>query len=347
MKISVQDLAALVGGTILAGPEDRILTSFGSLEAADGDSLSFFGNPKYVETLKETQAGAVLVPLACEVCLPDVTLIGVENPIMAFDVVVRKFGVTDAPFEPGIHPTAWISEDVALDPTNIQVGPGAVIESGCNIGEGTLVGANSTVGRNSVIGKECRLYQQVVLYEGSELGDRVVLHSGAVIGADGYGYEFEEGRHKKILQAGNVQIHNDVEVGANTTIDRARFGSTIIGEGTKIDNQVQIGHNVRIGKHCLIVAQVGISGSSRIGDYVVVAAQSGIAGHLTIADKTTLGGRCGVIANIDQPGGTYFGYPAKPLKDSRRQQMFQKKIPTLVKQISQLEERIQQLEAKG
>jgi UDP-3-O-[3-hydroxymyristoyl] glucosamine N-acyltransferase len=172
------------------------------------------------------------------------------------------------------------------------------------------------------------------------IGDRVKLHPGVVIGADGFGFELTEGRHHKIEQLGIVRIGNDVEIGASTTIDRARFGVTEIGDGTKIDNQVQIGHNCIIGKHCIIVAQTGISGSTRIGDYVTLAAQCGVAGHLTIADGVTCAARCGVISSITEPGGTYFGYPARPIKDDRRDAMHIKQLGTLLKRVKDLEARI-------
>lgn len=345
MRTTVEEIAALVDGKIVKGPEDRELTNFGALEESQIEDLSFFGNAKYGEALQETSAGAVLVPLECEITPVNSAVIEVENPIMAFDVVIRKFGIEDPALVPGIHPSAHIASDVEVDASSTQVSAGVVIESGCKIGKGSIIGATSTIGADSVVGNDCRLYSQVALREGSILGNRVILHSGVVIGADGYGYEFVDGKHVKIRQAGNVEVHDDVEIGANTTIDRARFGSTVIGEGTKIDNQVQIGHNAKIGKHCLIVAQTGISGSSRLGNYCVVAAQSGIAGHLNIADKTTLGGRAGVIANIDEPGGTYFGYPAKAMKETLKIQMYQKKIPSLVKRIKELEARVNGLES--
>tara|TARA_R110002096_G_scaffold200639_9_gene384693 strand:- start:4884 stop:5924 length:1041 start_codon:yes stop_codon:yes gene_type:complete len=345
MRVSVNEIAKLVEGKILRGPEDRNLTNIGALEEAQPEDLSFFGNAKYGDALRQTSAGAVLVPLDCDIEPEGAAIIAVENPVLAFDVVIRKFGVEDHVLEPGIHPSAHLAPDVELDASAVQVGPGVVIESGCRIGDGTIIGANSTIGMNSTIGTECRLYAQVALREGSVIGDRVILHSGAVIGADGYGYEFVDGRHMKIRQAGNVEIHDDVEIGANTTIDRARFGSTVIGEGTKVDNQVQIGHNAKIGKHCLIVAQTGMSGSSQLGDYCVVAAQSGIAGHLSIAAKTTLGARSGVIADIHEAGGTYFGYPAKAMKDVLKLQMYQKKIPSLLKRVKELEARVKEMES--
>ncbi len=211
---------------------------------------------------------------------------------------------------------------------------------GASIGRGSRIGAGAYVGEGVEIGDDCVIGPNVTLCQGCLVGNRVILHPGVVVGADGFGFEFDQGRHRKIEQLGIVRIGDDVEIGASTTIDRARFGETVIGEGTKIDNQVQIGHNVLIGKHCIIVAQTGISGSTRIGDYVVLAAQCGVAGHLTIADRVTFGGRSGVISSIDEPGGTYFGYPARTLKEDRRDSMRVKQLGNLLKRVKDLEARM-------
>ena len=211
------------------------------------------------------------------------------------------------------------------------------------MGNGTRIDPQVVIAQEVTVGENCHFYPFVSIREGSQIGARVVLHSGVVVGSDGYGYELMEGRHQKMLQAGIVEIGDDVEIGANTCIDRARFGATVIGEGTKVDNLVQIGHNVKIGKHCLVVAQTGISGSSEIGDYVTLAAQSGVGGHVKVASKTTCAGRTGVIADTDE-GEFYFGYPAKPLKEWARGQMHLKRLPTLLKRIAGLEKRIEKLE---
>ena len=202
------------------------------------------------------------------------------------------------------------------------------------------MGAGCVIGDEVAIGEESCLYPRVVVYPKCSLGKRVVIHAGAVIGADGFGIAREEERWVKIPQIGGVRIGDDVEIGANTTVDRGALDDTVIEEGVKIDNQVQIGHNCLIGKHCIIVAQTGISGSTRIGDYVVLAAQCGVAGHLTIADRVTFGGRSGVISSIDEPGGTYFGYPARTLKEDRRDAMRVKQLGNLLKRVKDLESRL-------
>lgn len=347
METSVAQIVELVGGELIAGPADRLLSGFEALDQAGGEDLSFFGNPKYADQFGETKAGAVFVDQQLpESPRPaDSVLIAVENPVLAFDIVVRRFGAPEIEFEPGVHPTAVIADDVELDPAKVRVEPYAVIAAGAKIGEGSWIGPHASVAEGVELGESCRLYSHVSIREGTKIGKRVILHSGCVIGSDGFGYEFSEGKHLKIQQAGIVEVGDDVEIGAGTTIDRARFGSTVIGEGTKIDNLVQIGHNVRIGKHCIIVALTGIAGSVTIGDYVVFGAQSGVAGHLNIASQNQFAGRVGVIRDVTETGETFFGYPAKPIKEWSRNQMYQKKIPTLLKRISELEKRLKDLES--
>lgn len=338
MNTTVGEVASLVEGKLLRGDEGAILTNFAALDQADTSCVSFFGNAKYKDQLASTEAGLVLVPTE-EVDVPEtVALVLVENPVLAFDAIVRAFGVQPPVFEAGVHEAAWVAPEAQFDPSKVSILPNATVAAGVVIGNGTRIGSGAVIGENAIIGDDCEIGPNVTVREGCVIKDRVIVHAGVVVGADGFGFEFVEGRHKKVEQLGIVRIEDDVEIGASTTIDRARFGETVIGEGTKIDNQVQIGHNVIIGKHCIIVAQTGISGSTRIGDYVTLAAQCGIAGHLTIADKVTCGGRSGVIASISDPGGTYFGYPAKPLKENRRESMHLKQLGGLLKRVKKLEE---------
>lgn len=348
MQTTVGEIAALVDGVLLRGDASRVLVNFAALDQADPDCVSFFGNPKYRDQLERTHAGLVLVPedvsFASESTAPAAgALVQVANPVLAFDRIIRQFGNHPPAFQAGIAAGARVDPSAALNPAEVSVGPNAVIASGARIGKGTRIGAGASIGENTVIGEDCEIAANVTIAHGCVLGDRVILHPGVVIGADGFGFEFSGGRHHKIEQLGIVRVGDDVEIGASSTIDRARFGETVIGEGTKIDNQVQIGHNCRIGRHCIIVAQTGISGSTRIGDYVVLAAQCGVAGHLTIADRVTLGGRSGVIASISEPGGTYFGYPARPLKEDRRDAMRVKQLGNLLNRVKALEAEIEVL----
>lgn len=337
ISLTLSELAQWIDGDIVRGWLDSSFTGMAALDAAGPHDVSFLGNEKYHAQFQQTKAGAVIVPRGFTDGPADAALIAVENPTLAFSVVVRHFAAASQSFTPGIHPKAAVDPTAALDPEKVLVHAGAVIMAGASIGDGSEVGPNSVIGSDAVIGRDCRIMSNVSIRERCQLGDRVIVQPGAVIGADGYGYEFSGGRHVKIDQVGIVEIGDDVEIGANTTIDRARFGKTVIGEGTKIDNLVQIGHNVVIGKHCLIVALCGISGSTRIGNYVTIAGQVGIAGHITIGDKATLAGRSGVTNNI--PGGeVYAGRPAQPFREEMKLRANVRRLPKLIARVKALEE---------
>jgi len=347
MKTTAGEIAELVSGELVRGEAGLTLTNFAALDQADTSCVSFFGNSKYADQLESTRAGLVLLT-DLDVKVPvSVALIVVENPVLAFDAIIRKYAVTPPTFVSGIAESAFVAPDAEVDSETVSVQPNATISSMAVVGKGTRIGAGTVVCEGARIGEDCEIGPNVTIREGCIVGDRVIIHPGVVVGADGFGFEFVDGCHRKIEQLGIVRIGDDVEIGASTTIDRARFGETVIGEGTKIDNQVQIGHNVFIGKHCIIVAQTGISGSSRIGNYVTLAAQCGIAGHIQIADQTTCGGRSGVISSITEPGGTYFGYPAKPLKENRRESMRLKKFGGLMKRVKELEKKIAEESQQG
>jgi UDP-3-O-[3-hydroxymyristoyl] glucosamine N-acyltransferase len=252
---------------------------------------------------------------------------------------VEKYGYIPPPFLAGVHPSAVIAPSVKFDPTQVAIGACAVIEDCSEIGAGVRIGAGCCVGRNVRIGKNSTLFANVTVQDDCMLGERVILHSGVVIGGDGFGYEFENGRHRKVAQTGIVQIDNDVEIGANSTVDRARFGRTWIGEGTKIDNLVQIGHNAVIGKHCILVAFVAIAGSAEIGDYVVIAGQAAVAGHVTVGSRSTLGARSGVTKDL-APDASYLGFPAVPSHTERRRIASVSRLPQLAKRVNEIERRI-------
>ncbi|MCW0219029.1 MAG: UDP-3-O-(3-hydroxymyristoyl)glucosamine N-acyltransferase [Prosthecobacter sp.] len=337
MDIALSELAELLGGQLLTGSLDTRVTGFASLKEARAGDLSFFYDARYRERLAETQATAVLVPAGWDNYPDKVACIGVEDPSRAFEKVVDTYGFHAAAFEPGIHPSAVIAEGVKADLSKISVAACAVIDSGAQIGDGAEIGAGCYVGRDAIIGAGSKLFPNVTIQEACEIGERVILHSSVVIGADGFGYEFEKGRHRKVRQAGIVQIDNDVEIGAGTMVDRARFGRTWIGEGTKIDNLVQIGHNVVIGKHCIIVSGTAIAGSAIIGDYVVMAAQCGVAGHVSVGSFVTLGGRSGVTKDIPTGKATYMGFPAMPVMDERRRLASINRLPHLSARVKALE----------
>ncbi len=345
MHTTLDELAELLEGELVAGDPATVVTGFASLlEALPGD-LSFFHDTRYRDQLKATKASALLAPQGFDGLPEGVACIEVEQPSGAFEKVVDRFGYHCQPFTPGVHRTAVIDETVEFDPAQVSVGANAVIGARAVLGQGVEIGPGCAVGREVRIGDGSKLFANATVHDGCVLGAGVILHSGVVIGADGFGYEFEAGRHRKVRQAGFVQIDNDVEIGAGTTVDRARFGRTWIGEGTKIDNLVQIGHNVVIGRHCIIVACCAIAGSARIGDYVVMAAQCGVAGHVSVGSGVTLGGRCGVTKNLPPGRVTYLGFPAVPVGEEKRRLGGINRLPKLNARVRSLEAAAKQCHA--
>ena len=339
MALTLSELARLVDGDIVRGELDLLIEGIAALEDAGATELSFLGNEKYRAQYLVTRAGAVIVPRGVAEGPDGCALIAADNPSFAFAHAVKHFVAKVArTFTPGIHPRAVVDESAKLDPGKVCVHAGAVIMAGAEIAEGTEIGPNCVIGENARIGRDCLLYANVSVRERCTLGDRVMVQPGAVIGSDGYGYEWVEGRHVKIDQVGIVEVQDDVEIGANTTIDRARFGRTVIGEGSKIDNLVQIAHNVQIGKHCLVVSQAGIAGSARIGNHVVVAAQAGVGGHVKVGAKSVLAGRAGATADLEG-GQTYSGMPARPFMEEQRSRALIRQLPKLVERVKALEKK--------
>jgi UDP-3-O-[3-hydroxymyristoyl] glucosamine N-acyltransferase len=337
IALTLSELARWVDGDIVRGGFDLSLSGMAALDGAGPQDVSFLGNEKYFQQFLSTRAGAVIVPRGVTSGPQGAALIAVDNPTLAFSVVVRHFAAATRQFTPGVHPHASVDATAMLDPAKVRIHAGAVVMAGAVIGEGSEIGPNCVVGEDVTLGRDCHLMANVSIRERCILGDRVCLQPGCVIGSDGYGYQLSDGQHVKIEQVGIVEIGNDVEVGANSTIDRARFGKTLIGEGTKIDNLVQIGHNVVLGKHCLVVSLTGISGSAKLGDYVTVAGQVGISGHVTIGDKATLAARTGVTTNL--PGDTvYSGRPAKPFRDDMKLRANLRRLPLLTKRVKALED---------
>ena len=340
-----QALADLVGGTLIQGDAQGVVTGLNSLSEAQPGDVSFLGNPRYAPQLKSTQATAVLISQDLADLPAEKALIRVANPTLAFSAVIRYFGPKSKPLAMGVHPTAVIGSGVSLDPSKVSVGPHAFIDDEAVIGDGSIIHPGAIVGFAARLGANCVIHSNAVIKEHCILGNRVVIHSGSVIGTDGFGYELVQGRHQKIEQVGIVQIDDDVEVGSCTTIDRARFGRTYIGAGTKIDNLVQIGHNVVTGQNCILVSQTGISGSTRLGNYVVMGGQVGVAGHLEIGDQVTFLAKSGVTKNYPSPGA-YTGYPAKPLIEGRKMLTYPGRVPELLQRVKELEQRLASLESK-
>ena len=323
------------GGELLGDPAQKITGAASLAEALPGE-ISFFSDPRYFSRLRKTRASAVFVPLDFSETIP-AAQVRVPNPSKAFEQVVLKLAPKPIVFTPGIHSSAIIDPNAKLG-ARVSIQPHAVIEAGVSIGEDTVIGAGSYVGHETAIGASCLIYPNVTIRERTRIGSRVIIHGGAVIGADGFGFEIVEGRQKKVPQLGIVQIDDDVEIGANTTIDRARFGRTWIQEGAKIDNLVQVAHNVVIGKQSVIAAQAGISGSVHIGVHVAMAGQVGIVGHVTIGDKTLIAPQSGVAKDIS--GGVWFGSPAVPLPEAKRQIAWVHRLGKLIDRVRAIEKKL-------
>lgn len=304
-------------------------------EATPGE-ITFYGNPRYLAAFRKTRASAAFVPADFEENVV-ASQIHVANPTKAFEQVVLKFAPKPIKFGPGVHATAVIDPSAKIgEQASIQ--PYAVIEAGVEIGSGTVIGAGSYVGHGTTVGSDSLIYPQVTIRERTRIGSRVIIHSGAVVGADGFGFEIEQGRQKKVPQLGIVQIDDDVEIGANTTIDRARFGRTWIQSGAKIDNLVQIAHNVVIGENSVIAAQAGIAGSVRIGRGVMIGGQAGIIGHIEIGDGTMIGAQTGVSKSLH--GGIWWATPSLPLKEAKQQLAWVRRLGEFFERIKKIEERI-------
>lgn len=344
-SISLQRLSELVGGVLTTGDAEQQITGLNSIVDAGSGEVTFLGNVRYLPALKTTRASAALVPDDLELPeTPDgLALIRVENPTLAFSSVIRFFGPPSAEFVPGVHESAVVASDVSFDPQKVSIGPNAVIESGVVIGDGSIIHAGTYIGRGVKMGADCVIHANATIKDRCVLGNRVILHSGSVIGTDGFGYELANGRHQKIDQVGIVQIDDDVEIGSCTTIDRARFGRTWIGEGTKIDNLVQVAHNCIIGKHCIIVSQVGISGSTRLGDNVTMGGQVGVVGHVEIGDQVMVLAKSAVTKSLPV-AGSYVGYPARPLMEGRKMMALPARIPELIDRVRELEKKLAALE---
>lgn len=344
MNLSLTDVLSLTGGKIISGSPETTVSGVATLAEATPTEISFLGNEKYYKDFLATKAGIVLVPPALPEYPAGVAFIEVENPSLAFNAMVEHFMKAANDFEPGIAPSAVVDSTAKLNADKVRIGAGAVIEAGAEIGDGCDIGPGCVIGKSAVLGKDCKLYARVVVRERCILGNHVVIQPGAVIGSDGFGFLLnkETGRYETVDQVGIVVIEDHVDIGANTTIDRARFGRTVIGEGSKIDNLVQIGHNVTVGKHTVIVSQSGVAGSTHIGDYVTIAAQVGIAGHLNIGDKAVLAARTGVMSSLEG-GQVYWGAPAAPYKDAAKQYAAIRKLPDAMKEMLALKKQAEEI----
>jgi len=340
MPFTAAQIAERLNGEVV-GDSSIQITGLAPAERARGGELTFAENASYFTSAEQSQAAAILV--SGPFVSASKVLIRVPNARIALARVLPLFfPIEEHP--QGIHPSAVISPSARIDAT-AHIGPNCVIGARAQLGARSVLMGGNQVARDCHLGDDVCLFPNVVLYRQTQIGNRVTIHAGTVIGSDGYGYVLDEGRHRKVLQIGNVIIHDDVEIGANTAIDRGALGPTVIGEGTKIDNLVHVAHNVVIGRHCLIMGQVGFAGSTHLGDYTVVASQTGIADHLKIGNQVIIGAKSGVMRDLPD-GARVLGIPAGPDKQVKRQIIAQQQLPELIRRMRELEKQVQQLNAK-
>lgn len=339
MPFTAADIARHVGGKVL-GDGAVQLKAMALADHAKAGDLTFAENEDYLARAEKSSASAILVDDLLGAKANTKVLISVANARAAFAKILALF-FPPPKFEGGVHPTAVISKTAKVDPS-AHIGPWCVIADRAQIGPRVVLQCANHVGADSVLGEDTNLLPTVVVYARSQIGKRVTIHSGTVIGSDGFGYVFDAGTHRKVPQIGNVIIHDDVEIGANVTIDRGALGSTVIGKGTKIDNLVQIAHNVTIGEHCIIIAQVGIAGSNKIGNYVTLAGQAGIVGHLNIGDRVIVGAQSGVTSDIPA-GEKWLGTPALPGQQTKRIWVGWQRLPELLQRVAELEREVKRL----
>lgn len=343
MKIEISRIAELTSAIVSGKPESTVNRLAKIEEALPGD-LTFLSNSSYEKYFPDTKATAIFVKIGFKKVREDIIYLEVPDPNKAFLIVLNAF-FTPVRELTGIDATASIAVGVKLG-ENVAIGKNVVIEEGCTIGAGTMILHNTVIMKNTVLGENCLIYPNVTVREETVIGNRVILQPGVVLGADGFGYApNEKGQYQKIPQIGNVILEDDVEIGANTTIDRAALGSTIVKRGSKIDNLVQVAHNVSVGSDTVISSQAGIAGSTKVGNNCVLAGQVGLTGHIEIGNQVVIGAQSGVSKSIPQPG-MYFGYPAKELKTSLKLEAHIRNLPDYVKRITELEKKLAELSAK-
>ncbi len=341
MKKTLKEIARLIEGEVI-GDESKVITGVAGIKEAREGDITFLANPKYLSLLDKTCASAVIT--SKDVKNSSKPIIRTDNPSLAFAKIISSFAPHETVRPREVHSTAIIGKKVSLG-KNIAIGPYTVIEDGVSIGDNTLVYSGCFIGHHTKIGSDTLIYANVSIRERINIGNGVIIHSGTVIGSDGFGFATIRGLHHKIPQIGIVEIGDNVEIGANVTIDRARFDKTVIGKGTKIDNLVQIAHNVVIGENSIIVAQAGISGSTTIGNGVTIAGQAGLVGHISVGDGAVLAAQAGVTKSV--PANTIVsGYPAKPHEQAKRVNACIQNLPKLYESVKELENKIKELENK-
>lgn len=342
-KLTVRAIAEFLNAEIL-GDGTLVITGIAGIKEAKKGDITFLENPKYSSLVESTAASAIIVGkgLAIDGTRPGRSLVLTENPSLAFSRVISFLCPVTVPHPRGIHPTAIIARSAKIG-KNAAIGAYTIIGDAAAIGENAIIYGHCFIGDAVSIGKDTLLYPAVTVRERVSIGERVIIHSGAVIGSDGFGFIPVKGKQEKIPQVGTVVLEDDVEIGSNVTVARARFDKTVIGQGTKIDNLVQIAHNVRVGKNCIVIAQAGISGSTVIEDNVIIAGQAGLVGHITVGTGATIAAQAGVTKSVPQ-GITVSGYPARPHDHAKRINACIQRLPELYKTIGTLEKKVQELE---
>lgn len=337
MQFTAQQIAVIISGTIEGNP-DTTVTSFGKIEEAAAGQLSFLANPKYEEYLYTTKASLIIVNESLQLQKNiSATLVRVKDAYSAFATLLTTYQNLKAQQRKGIETPSHIASTATLG-TDVFVGAFAYIGEKVTIGNNTKIFPGAYIAENVSIGSNTTIHAGVKIYEDCVIGNDVIIHAGTVIGSDGFGFAPQpDGSYQKVPQIGNVIIEDQVEVGANTTIDRATMGSTIIKKGVKLDNLIQIAHNVEIGSQTVIAAQTGISGSTKLGQKIMIGGQAGIAGHLTIANGVKIAGGAGVTKNLDGEGKSYAGFPAEDAKQSLKAQVYTRQLPELEKRVKELE----------
>ena len=335
MKFTVDQIADLIEGTV-NGNGATLISNFDKIEEGKSGSISFLSNPKYESFLYQTDASAVIISKDLALKKPVKTaLIRVSDPYLAFTILLQKYQELIEKRETGIQEPSFVADNAQIS-EHVFIGRFTQVESGSRIGKNTQIYDRVSIGKNVSIGCDCTIYPGVVIYKDCIIGDNVVIHANSVIGSDGFGHAPQaDGTFKSIPQLGNVLIEDDVSIGSNTTIDRATMGSTIIRKGVKIDNLVQIAHNVEIGSNTAIAAQTGISGSTKVGENCLIAGQVGVAGHITIAPKTIVTGQSGVTKSVKTPGQTLGGTPASNNVDFLKRNALIRQLPEFFEKFNQ------------
>ncbi len=344
--MNVSEIAREIGAVVDGNPDAEI-TGIGKIEEAKKGEITFLANVKYERYVSTTRATAIIVSENFKTNRSDIILLRAKDPYVAFVFALKRMMPPRETLPAGIHPSAFVSPTAKIG-KDVRIGPFVSILGNAKIGDRAAIFPGCSIGDGAEIGNDCSIHSNVCIYGDMIIGNRAIIHSGTVVGSDGFGFApKEDGTYEKIPQLGIVVIEDDVEVGSNCTIDRATLGETRISRGVKIDNQVQIAHNVVVGEDTVIAAQTGISGSTRIGKHCMIGGQVGFAGHLEIADNTNFGAQSGVPKSIMEAGKTFLGYPARELRETHKIWAASEMLPKIIREFTELQHKVEELEKKA